>query len=295
MAFRRPVVIDGTNLREMTDAEIGNVRLRAKWKYIANPSVRLSVVGSGGSLGNLTDTRLTAGNWGQRSDRYPNEGETQEPQVVTVNYARVTQTVDTVNVPNFVNPLYYDGGNLREMTNEDVYDTITKTAMQDVYDEIYYVSNNYTQSGYTRVSDTVIMQDTGANTGAYTADSIPETNDQSYVRQNFYLHKVNNSSASSLVPVRLGTNNNPQQIDSGAFDLMLDSYMRYTASHVSGYRNRYSWNGTGVGRGSVWDDRLNGSGNYQVRFVHGDDYRAQEFPNGSFYRVSTWELKSRLE
>ena len=28
------------------------------------------------------------------------------------------------------------------------------------------------------------------------------------------------------------------------------------------------------------DTRLNGSGNYQTRFVNADDYRAQEFPNG---------------
>jgi len=36
---------------------------------------------------------------------------------------------------------------------------------------------------------------------------------------------------------------------------------------------------------------LNGSGNYQQRFVNADDYRAQEFPNGSVTTASTTFLK----
>ena len=39
------------------------------------------------------------------------------------------------------------------------------------------------------------------------------------------------------------------------------------------------------------DTRLDGSGNYQTRFVNADDYRAQEFPNGNPQTISTWTLK----
>ncbi len=35
---------------------------------------------------------------------------------------------------------------------------------------------------------------------------------------------------------------------------------------------------------------LNGSGNYQQRFVNADDYRAQEFPDGTLVAVNTFEL-----
>ena len=38
------------------------------------------------------------------------------------------------------------------------------------------------------------------------------------------------------------------------------------------------------------DTRLNGSGNRQTRQV-GDDYRAQEFPNGSPTTVNTYYLR----
>ena len=35
------------------------------------------------------------------------------------------------------------------------------------------------------------------------------------------------------------------------------------------------------------DTILNGSGNYQTRQVNNDDYRAQEFPNGSATTAAT--------
>ena len=36
---------------------------------------------------------------------------------------------------------------------------------------------------------------------------------------------------------------------------------------------------------------LNGSGNYQTRFVNSNDYRAQEFPNGTAVTANTYYLK----
>ena len=50
--------------------------------------------------------------------------------------------------------------------------------------------------------------------------------------------------------------------------------------------------GSGNTRGSgIADTRLNGSGNYQTRFVNTDDYRAQEFPNGSATTIATYYLR----
>ena len=61
--------------------------------------------------------------------------------------------------------------------------------------------------------------------------------------------------------------------------------MQYTAvSSSDGYSLSYNigTSGSGNTRGSgMVDTILNGSGNYQTRQVNNDDYRAQEFLNGS--------------
>ena len=49
--------------------------------------------------------------------------------------------------------------------------------------------------------------------------------------------------------------------------------------------------GTTLGTGMA-NTKLNGSGNYQTRQVS-DDYRAQEFPNGSVVTEATYYLKAR--
>ena len=50
--------------------------------------------------------------------------------------------------------------------------------------------------------------------------------------------------------------------------------------------------GSGNTRGSgMADTILNGSGNYQQRFVNADDYRAQEFPDGTPTTINTYYLR----
>ena len=39
------------------------------------------------------------------------------------------------------------------------------------------------------------------------------------------------------------------------------------------------------------DTKLDGGGNYQQRFVNANDYRTQEFPNGSPQTINTYFLK----
>lgn len=298
MAFRRPLKLVGSNLQEMTDADIAVVQQRAKYLYIINPSVTLSVVGSGGNLGTIYDTRLQAGAYNAYVDRFPNEAETAEPSVVTIGYSRLQQDVQTTSVGSDDGkryPVYYDGSNIRSMTLQDMYDTFIFPAMNDAYDEVYYLSTATSIGGWSLQSWTTVFDDTGANTGAYTWDGIPETLDQPYTRANFYLFAQSPSAPSSFEPLYITSGNDTQQYTQGTFDGILSELTRYVSANVVGYRNRYSWNGSGVDRGAVWDDRLNGSGNYQQRFVNGDDYRAQEFPDGSFVRVSTYYLRSRLE
>ena len=76
---------------------------------------------------------------------------------------------------------------------------------------------------------------------------------------------------------------------------MIQNLMVYTAlASTDGYTIRYELGtstanytkGTGIA-----DTRLNGSGNYQTRFVNADDYRAQEFPDGSPTTINTYYLR----
>ena len=305
MAVVRPLIIDGSgDLIEMTDAQIAAVKLRAKYLYIKNPSVILQVVGSNGNLGTINDTRLQAGDASTSVSAYPTEATTAEPSTVTVGWSRVNEYYEAVTQPHngFDNaryPLYYDAdGNLRPMKVQDMKDTFIYDAITDMKDEMYYVHTAKTLAGWIKVSDTVIFEDTGADTSKYSADGITEDKDQPYTRAQFWLLAQNPTTApASVLPVKVDTtdNNNIVEFDRSDFDEELEILMRWCAVNETGYRNRYSWNGAGVDRGACWDDRLNGTGNYQQRFVNGDDYRAQEFPDGSFVRINTYYLRSRLE
>ena len=76
---------------------------------------------------------------------------------------------------------------------------------------------------------------------------------------------------------------------------MIQEWIRYTAvSSSDGYSLSYNIGASGSGntRGSgIADTILDGSGNYQTRYVNTDDYRAQEFPNGSTTTAATYYLR----
>jgi hypothetical protein len=68
-------------------------------------------------------------------------------------------------------------------------------------------------------------------------------------------------------------------------------YMQWYTVNVPGYRISYNWSGSGNSRGSMTDTILNGNGNYQQYEANANDYRAQEFPNGSAVTAQTHTLK----
>ena len=62
MAVRSPLKNDSGNLKEISSAEVDQVVDQIIYQYSLNPSVvTLSVVGSGGNLSSINDTRLQAG------------------------------------------------------------------------------------------------------------------------------------------------------------------------------------------------------------------------------------------
>ena len=303
MAARRPLILDGdNNLIEMTDAQILEVKDRCRYLYGTDPSVTLSVVGSGGSLGTLSDTRKKSGPSATSVSSYPS---TSDPVTVTVNYAKSSEsTADTdatADTNNKAFPIYQSGGDIYAMTLTDIRDTFIFDAIDTLTGSvgqpgIYRVHTSTSLSGYTNVSGTPIFSDTRANTGSYSASSIGTSGtfqDHPTTVTNYYLMRADSGSAPSMgTMLFIRSDNDLQQYTQANIDTILKNEIRHCASEVSGTRIRYNYNGSGTTLGSgMANTILNGSGNRQTRFVNSNDYRAQEFPNGSAVTASTSYLK----
>ena len=90
----------------------------------------------------------------------------------------------------------------------------------------------------------------------------------------------------------IDANANLEQYTNTEIDVILENSIKHVASEVTGSRIRYNINGTGTNLGTqINDTRLNGAGNHQIRFVNADDYRAQEFPDGTATTINSWQLK----
>ena len=285
----------------MTDIHIGQIRSRCVNLYGANPSVDITVPSSGGDLGTINDTRKTAGASITRVDRFATEGETNEPGTVTVGYSRLDENVESITQPADTNKrknfLYQSGGNIYAMTNNDMYDTFYDSAINTLVDGndrdgTYRIHTGTSLSGHTLISNTAVFSDTRANTGAYTAGGIGETLDQPFTVTNYYLFVTNQGTltAQSQLAMLLRSDNDIQTFSQANSDALLAADMRYWGTQ----KIRYSVNGSGNNRGSgMANTILNGSGNYQTRFVNTNDYRAQEFPNGTAITANTYFLRIR--
>ena len=309
MAVRKPLYETGGNLREMDTTMVAQIVDQAVYQYSLSPSDALSVVSSGGSLDAITDTRKQAGAQSTSTTAFPNEATTAEPSTATVTFDKITET-RTAGSPTADTgktwPVYYNSsGQIQAMSLTDVKDTFLHPAIDLLASGstgtqqggTYHVSTSASVTGSTEVSgsSTAIFVDTRANTGAYSAGSIPETQDQPTTITSYYLHRITGSQITYTEPYFLDGSNNIKEFTTAAFDSLLQEWMQYTAvSSTDGYSLSYNVGASGSGntRGSgMADTILDGSGNYQQRFVNADDYRAQEFPNGSVTTAATYYLR----
>ena len=304
MTVRTPLILDGSNnLKEMTTAQITAVKSRCRYLYGTSPSVTLSRVASSGGLGNLSDTRKQAGAMSTSTTSLPTEATTAEPSTVTVNRAHISEsrvnTAASADTNSVAFPVYQTSGNIRSMSLTDVYDTFIKPAIDTITASVgqpgtYRIHTGTSLSGYTAVSSSTVYKDTRANTGAYTAGGIGETLDQPTTITNYYLLAANNISAPSMSQMLFirNTDKNLEQYSQAEMDVWLKNCMRHAASEITGTRISYNLNGSGINLGSgMANTILNGSGNHQTRYVGLDDYRAQEFPNGSAVTAATHRLR----
>ena len=301
MAIRTPLKLDSTNLKEMSSTDTGNIIGRMVYLYMTDPSVALSVVGSSGSLDAINDTRTQASASTSHVSSYQTAGAV---STVTVTYDKINEAATSLSAPADTNnirfPVYNDSGNIKAMSLTDMYDSFVSLASNGASELIpaaqpYKIHTSTTPpSGYTLVSSTPVFIDTRANVSAYTAGGIGETLDQQTTITSYYLHRANGTAVTAPTPLYIDSNQNLKEYTAAEFDAILKEVIRYTSVNLTSNKLRYFIDGAGTTLGTgMANTKLNGSGNYQQRQVNADDYRTQEFPNGSVVTANTYYLKAR--
>ena len=306
MAVRKPLYYNSGNLQEMSTVMVDEIVDQVVYQYSLSPSVPLTVVGSGGSLDAISDTRLQAGASTTDVTNFDTAAETPNVSTVTVTYDKITET-RTAGTPTVDTgttwPVYYtSGGAIQSMNLQDVKDTflhpaidlLTAATTTSQQAGTHFISTATSVSGATRVSATPVFTDTRANAAAYTAGGIGETQDQPTTITNYYLYTVNGSDTSYTAPLFIEGSNNLQIYSDATFESLMQEWIKYTAvSSADGYSFAYNVGTSGSGeiRGSgMADTKLNGS-TYRTRFVNANDYRTQEFPSGTAVTQNTYYLR----
>ena len=306
MAVRQPLYYNSGNLQEMSTAMVDEIVDQVVYQYSLSPSVPLTVVGSGGSLSAINDTRLQAGASTTDVTNFDTAGETPNVSTVTVTYDKITET-RTAGTPTVDTgttwPVYYtSGGAIQSMNLQDVKDTflhpaidlLTAATTTTQQAGTHFISSATSVSGATRVSATPVFTDTRANAAAYTAGGIGETQDQPTTITNYYLYTVNGSDTSYTAPLFIEGSNNLQIYSDATFESLMQEWIKYTAvSSADGYSFAYNVGTSGSGeiRGSGMTDTKLNSSTYATRFVNANDYRTQEFPSGSAVTQNTYYLR----
>ena len=308
MTARSPLWYNSGNLQEMTSAEIVEWQKAAIFVYAQSPTSVLTVVSSSGSLDAMNDTRKMAGAVSTNASAFVAEGTTAEPGTKNVSYDKVTQTLTTSGVGQTADsgttfPVYYDGsGNIQAMNLTDFKDTfiepaidllIAGTESNDTGGTYSITTSSTAATGYTNVSTTAVFVDTRANTGLYSSGGIPETLDQPQTITSYFLHRRNGADSDPTRNLLLiDGDNNLQEGATATMKTLIGNWIRYDAANTTGQKITYTMATSGGNtRGTaIVDTRLNGAGNYQTRQV-GDDYRSQEFPNGSAATITTYNLR----
>jgi hypothetical protein len=307
MTARTPLYYNGSQLQEMKSTDITSLQSLSVYYYAQNPSRTLSVVGSGGDLTSIDDTRLQAGAASTASGGYPSEATTAEPSVVTVSYQRISQAAASVTTTSDTGktfPVYYNGTEVQAMTEQDFLDTFIYPAVNllssgsTTSDQAgtYHISTSTSVTGSTLVSSTPVFSDTRADTSLYQASEIGETLDQPQTITNYYLHQIDGVlNTPNNPPIYIDGNNDLKQYSIAEIGALMGEFVRdQVVNSSTGYQISYNIDGSiGNARGSAMVNTIltGGSGNYQTRFVDANDYRAQEFPDGTPATANTYVFK----
>ena len=245
------------------------------------------------------------------------------------NVSLPSDTIGHASTNNTLYPVYRDSNNnIRAMDNTDMYDTFFTQCIDLLVDGsnrdgTYRIETLSSINNYTKIADPTdafdtVYKDTRANTAAYAAGTIGDhALDNPTTITNYYLHRVNqgnsvNNPQNNKCFFIYDTSKNLRQYpapgaqashDSSngipSFDQCLLDGMRYWCAQKIRYdiggdtNSGYSAVTGAVAGTNIGDTILNGAGNYQQRYYNTDDYRSQEFPNGTDITAKYYNLKVR--
>lgn len=326
----RAFIEDGsTGIRDTTLAEHNAMLGRIAYLYQQAPSVELSVVASNGNISpNMTDTRYRSGTAARNTSgawpavtSYPPESTTGEPQlVVGTTYDKIEQTI---NAPaTFLNsdyqslntkPIFMEAdGSLREMSYTEclayfagpVIDAMMSTSVNGVQaGGSYYISTSSSISGSTQIG--LVFADTVANLAGYLPSNIGGAGSVQdvFTTTTYYLQRVDSNISSQgsgyRTPLMIDTSTNRKNTPTGLrhmtyaeFDALFEPMIKYAIHAAAGYTLRYNVNGNGTRQGTQIANRqmIGVSGAYTKYAATADDYRAQEFPNGTIVVQDAFNL-----
>lgn len=319
MTAYRPLVSDNNiRIKECTTSEYEFMLQQIAYLYSQNPSVTLSVVASNGNLAQMTDTRYRSGlGLAGTASSYPTELQTDEPELLIFTYDKIDQSVTTVAKPTyFPKPVRVAPNGLTEMTEQDVVDTfidpvinamVGATTTDVLGAGAYYISTSTTISGSTNLG--TVYSDTKADLGSYTNNQIVVGGQQDHNTQTDYqLFQIDGSSSSGagwrgplVVDYVANNRNDPtglRHMTDTEFNNYFGPLIRHAIYGYTGMTLRYSVDGSGTTQGTAITNTVlaGGTGNFQTYLgdaaaADPNDYRAQEWPDGTLTTANTHELK----
>jgi hypothetical protein len=305
MAVRTPLKLATDDLQVMDTADTNAIIARTVYLYFTDPSVTLDI-GSNteGTFTAMIDSRTKAGAAATHVSSFPTEATTAEPSTLNVSWTSLAEEtvagLSTVSDTNNIKfPVYLNASNnIVAMTLQDMYDTFIHTTIDNIISSQPYKSHKFGgtgPAGYTQLAVTPIFFDTRADTSLYTAGGITEALDQPKGISLYQLwQKDAVDSAYTSNPMYIDSDANLRQYSGAEFDVIMKALVRYAAVNLTSHKLRFFINGTGTTCGEAMiDTKLDGSGNYNQRWVNGNDYRAQEFPDGTPQTITTYYLKAR--
>jgi len=288
MAFRRPLVIKGDALHEMSDSDIALIRNRVIVNHGRDQGFRLSVVNTGGTLSSIVDTRKLGGAFTNTDSAAAGS--------VTTNSITFQRLLDSVEGEGYINdatkidyPVYYDSDlsinddsntrmSIKAMTDSDFRDTFIRPVINDLVDGttgnnrqgVYFITQDSTATGV--LSTVPVFIDTVFDVSTYAGGlgqnlNLPEDSDQPRIEGKYYLGKVPKDSGlapfhdSNYFPMlRIdpdsggsGTNSHIRlkEMDSNTLDHYLLTSLNYTEAFDShGYKLRYAIDSANVFSGN---------------------------------------------
>ena len=326
MAVRSNILyVSGTGanaaLRIMSSAQLTKLKELAAYFYSQDPVETLTYAASNGNLSpTMTDRRYQAGAAVTgRVSSYASEADTPDISSIDETYDHVSRSrisstdasEPNENATNNAFPCYWDGATktIKAMTKQDFFDTIIGPTILDglvgtgsvsalaagTYTVLTNSSSIAGSPGTTIVSTNPIFVDKVANVSAYTAAGIPETLDQPTTNNSYYLHLITANKPTYEMPIFLRSDGaGVQEYTTATFEDMVDNYVRSATFGKSGYSITYEMGNTVSNqKGSNINDRYysgSSASGYTTYLFNANDYRTQEFPNGSLATRETWRL-----